>query len=108
MSEPYPLVDQQFVDDFNVALTALGSPASIAVTTLPTDGTVFELRDGEGDFLILVPSNATPEIISLACRLYEMGRQYPMSPARSAIGAWRSSTIMSSMTASIMATGRCS
>ncbi|GEM_PF-1939815 len=94
-SQSCPLVDQQFVDDFNVALTALGSPASIAVTTLPTDGTVFELRDGEGDFLILAPSNATPEIISLAHRLYEMGRQYgrragealAWSKLRSLIGA---------------------
>lgn len=95
MSQSCPLVDQQFVDDFNVARTALGSPASIAVTTLPTDGTVFELRDGEGDFLILAPSNGTPEIISLAYRLYEMGRQYgrrageaiAWSKLRSLIGA---------------------
>ncbi|HEX2813201.1 MAG: hypothetical protein U0S50_14485 [Sphingopyxis sp.] len=73
MSDFYPLVDQDFVDRFNTALTALGSSASIAVTTLPTDGTVFELLDDESDFLILVPSNATPEIVSLTYRLYEIG-----------------------------------
>jgi hypothetical protein len=73
MSDAYPQVDQDFVDRFNTALTALGSGASIAVTTLPTDGTVFELLDDESDFLILVPSNATPEIVSLAYRLHEMG-----------------------------------
>ncbi|MBA4751444.1 MAG: hypothetical protein H2055_04340 [Sphingopyxis sp.] len=75
MSASYPLVDQDFVDSFNTALTALGSAANIAVTTLPTDGTVFELRDDESDFLILVPSNASPEIVSLTYRLYEMGVQ---------------------------------
>lgn len=75
MSNVHPQVDQDFVDCFNTALTALGSGASIAVTTLPLDGTVFELRDDESDFLILVPSNATPEIVSLTYRLYEMGVQ---------------------------------
>lgn len=73
MSDSYPLVDQDFVDRFNTALSALGSAASISITTLPTDGTVFELLGDEGDFLILVPSNATPEIVSLTYRLYEMG-----------------------------------
>lgn len=73
MSQSLPLVDQSFVDTFNAALTALGTSASIAVTTLPTDGTTFELLDSEGDFLDLLPSDATPEITRVAHRLYEMG-----------------------------------
>ncbi|AOH85607.1 hypothetical protein AWL63_18360 [Sphingomonas panacis] len=67
------VVDDTFVESFNLALTKIGSSASIAITTLTDAGDVFELHDDEGQFVTLLPATATPEVTAAAYRLYGQG-----------------------------------
>lgn len=73
MTTDKPVVDQRFVEAFNAELARLGSSASIAATRLTSASDVFDLLDDEAQFITLLPSSATPEVIVAAYRLYRQG-----------------------------------
>lgn len=68
-----PVIDQLFVDSFNADLEKLNCAARIALTNLTSSRDVFELLDDEGQFITLLPMNATPEVTAAAYKLYGQG-----------------------------------
>lgn len=69
-----PILDPLFVESYNADLAELGSLARIAITDLSSGSDTFELLDEEGQFLVLLPKSAAPDVTAAACTLYGQGR----------------------------------
>ena len=69
MPEPDPLA-ALFVASFNNDLMALNSSARVVLPSGGTRQPVLELQDEGGNFLCLIPEEASPEMVAIAYRLY--------------------------------------
>ena len=74
MADPTPdPIGELLVESFNLDLAALHSTARVSLPTSGSHPDTLELRDDEGNFLSLVPADASPEIVAIAYRLYGQG-----------------------------------
>ena len=68
MAKPDP-IGELFVEHFNLDLAELDSVAHFALPRdLPLKGQL-ELQGDEGNFLVLIPSDASPAMVATAYRL---------------------------------------
>jgi hypothetical protein len=72
MTEPDPIT-ALFVEHFNLDLAAISSAARVAIAAGVNPSEKLELQDDEGNVLTLIPSDASPEMVAIAYRLYGQG-----------------------------------
>lgn len=73
MPNPDPVNCALFVESFNLDLVALSSGARVKLSTEGSRDGQLELRDDEGNFICLIPSDTRPEMAAIAYRLYGQG-----------------------------------
>ncbi|HUD91285.1 hypothetical protein [Sphingobium sp.] len=100
---PSSIPDAAYVNSFNARLAELNSAARVALTRLDGYSGMLELRDDEENFLELIPSEASPEMVAIAFRLYargcswgsRRGEEIAFARLRNLIGAADASSHMS-------------
>lgn len=75
-----------FVETFNLELSDLHSAARVALPPGDDPPDTLELRDDEGNFLTFVPTDASPDMVAIAYRLYAQGLNFGVRAGEAA--AW--------------------
>lgn len=95
-----PAITGLFLDRFNAALDEFGCAARVAAPSDAHAGSI-ELHDEEGNFLDLIPADASPGMTAIAYRLYgrglnagtHVGEDAAFAKLRRLIGAAPSNTL---------------